>query len=144
MRQMAYKLRCLNISRRLDQFTSDHGFHLGEKSYKGKTTLWEESSNVPFIIAGPGIDNKGTQSTKPISLIDIYPTMIDYAGLPANPNVNGNGLPLEGFSIRPFVEDPVNGQWEGPDFALVSVASGEHIPVNQPGVPERQFYSLRT
>ena len=125
-------------------FTSDHGYHLGEKSYKGKRTLWEESSNVPFIIAGPGIKNKGSQSTKPISLIDIYPTIVDYAGLPANPNAGGNELPLEGFSIRPFAEDPVNGQWDGPDFALVSVASGEHIPVNHPGEPERQFYSLRT
>jgi arylsulfatase A-like enzyme len=125
-------------------FVSDHGYHLGEKSYKGKRTLWEESSNVPFVIAGPGIDHKGKQVTHPVSLIDIYPTMIDLTGLPSDPNKNGNELPLEGFSIKPFLKDPENARWEGPDFALISVANGEHIPLNQPGDPQRQFYSLRT
>lgn len=125
-------------------FVSDHGYHLGEKAYKGKRTLWEESSNVPFVIATPDAKNKGDRVTHPVSLIDIYPTMVDLTGLPDNPNKQGNGLPLDGFSLRPFLEDPENTKWEGPDFALISVANGEPIPINQPGDPERQFYSMRT
>jgi arylsulfatase A-like enzyme len=125
-------------------FISDHGYHLGEKSYKGKRTLWEESSNVPLVIAVPGNKNKGKQVTHPVSHIDIYPTLIDLVGLPKNPNSSGNGIPLDGFSLGPFLENPDQINWEGPDFALISVASGEPIPVNQPGDPKKQFYSMRT
>ena len=33
---------------------SDHGWHLGEKEITGKNTLWDDSSRVPIIFAGPG------------------------------------------------------------------------------------------
>ena len=34
---------------------SDHGYHHGEKGQWGKHTLWERTSNVPFVWAGPGV-----------------------------------------------------------------------------------------
>ena len=64
---------------------SDHGFHLGEKHHWAKRTLWEESTRVPLLISGPGIvpDIPCEQS---VSLIDIYPTLIDLCSLPENKN----------------------------------------------------------
>ena len=55
-------------------FWSDHGYHHGEKGDWGKHTLWERTSNVPFIWAGPGIA-KGAVTDATVSLIDMYPDL---------------------------------------------------------------------
>ena len=77
---------------------SDHGFHLGEKQHWAKRTLWEESTRTPLVIAGPGIDPQG-DCKEAVSLLDIYPTLIDLSGLPASPQ-------LDGISLRPQLENP--------------------------------------
>jgi arylsulfatase A-like enzyme len=76
---------------------SDHGFHLGEKEITGKNTLWEESTHVPLIFAGPGV-TRGANCKQPAELLDIYPTLIDLCGLPKNSN-------LEGHSLLPQLEN---------------------------------------
>lgn len=58
---------------------SDHWYHLGEKEITGKNTLWERSTRVPLIIAGPGITEGGVCDS-PMELLDIYPTVLDLAG----------------------------------------------------------------
>jgi len=77
---------------------SDHGFHLGEKLITGKNTLWDRSTRVPMIFAGPGINQDAT-TTRPAELLDLYPTLLDLCGLPANEN-------LEGHSLLPQLKDP--------------------------------------
>lgn len=77
---------------------SDHGWHLGEKAISGKNSLWERSTHVPLIIAGPGVP-KQQRCSQPAELLDIYPTLIDLAGVQA---VDG----LEGLSLRPQVKRP--------------------------------------
>ena len=72
-------------------FASDHGFHLGEKQHWYKSTLWERSTHVPLIVRGPGIA-PGTVCDVPVSLLDIYPTLIDLAGLHAGPGLEGRSL----------------------------------------------------
>ncbi len=101
---------------------SDHGYHMGQKNWVYKHSLWEESTRIPFVWAGPGIA-RGAKVGQPTSLIDIYPTLIDLCDLPENPNEFTNQMELDGFSLRPFLKDPVNGSWEGPDFALTYVSS---------------------
>ncbi len=77
---------------------SDHGFHLGEKNHWAKRTLWEESTRVPLLISGPEIF-RDVPCKQSVSLIDIYPTLVDLCGLPKNKN-------LEGLSLVPQLEDP--------------------------------------
>ncbi|MCW5981136.1 MAG: sulfatase [Bryobacteraceae bacterium] len=105
-------------------FTSDHGWHMGEKNYNFKCTNWEESTRVPLVIAAPGVSRKGAACDHPVSHVDIYPTLVDLCGLPVNPNIGKSGVPLDGTSMRPFLKDPANGKWNGPDAAL-TVAFGE-------------------
>jgi len=75
-------------------FWSDNGWHLGEKRHVHKSTLWQRSTHVPLIIAGPGVAEKGLPRSQPVSLLDLYPTLLDLCGLPAN-SLN------EGVSLRP-------------------------------------------
>ncbi|NNE92394.1 MAG: sulfatase [Verrucomicrobiales bacterium] len=78
---------------------SDHGFHLGEKQHWAKRTLWEESTRVPLLFAGPGIEQSDTPCPEPANLLDIYPTLVELCGLPENPD-------LEGVSLVPQLNDP--------------------------------------
>ena len=72
---------------------SDHGWHLGEKGHFSKFTLWEESTRVPLLIASPGQKPGAVDSA--VSLLDVYPTLVALAGLPANKDNEGrNLLPL--------------------------------------------------
>ena len=79
-------------------FASDHGFHLGEKEHWYKSTLWERSTHVPLVVRGPGIE-PGRHCDRPVSLLDVYPTLVDIAGLPARPE-------LEGASLQGLLRDP--------------------------------------
>jgi len=97
--------------------TSDNGYHTGEKSRIYKHSVWEESARIPLIIAGPGFSS-GKKCFKPVSHIDIFPTLIDACDLPQRPN---KGLPLDGYSMKPLLLDPENGRWKGPDVSLSMV-----------------------
>jgi arylsulfatase A-like enzyme len=70
---------------------SDHGWHLGEKGITGKTTLWERSTHVPLIFAGPGIA-KNARCSRPAELLDLYPTLVDLCGLPKKDGLEGHTL----------------------------------------------------
>ncbi len=70
---------------------SDNGWHLGEKGISGKNSLWKPSTRVPLIFAGPGVKSGG-RCTQPAELLDIYPTLLDLCGLPANAKIEGHSL----------------------------------------------------
>lgn len=80
---------------------SDHGWELGEKEHWGKHSPWEGSTRVPFLIVPPKghVVEKGPHESF-VSLLDIFPTIADYAQLPIGEN-------LEGISLRPLVEGQV-------------------------------------
>lgn len=69
----------------------DHGWHLGEKAITGKNTLWERSTRVPLIFAGPGVTGGG-RCEQPAELLDIYPTLSQLCGLPARQDLEGTSL----------------------------------------------------
>ena len=58
-------------------FSSDHGYHVGEKDCIQKWHLWNESTRVPLIIRVPGSDQNGMSCSHPVSLVDLYPTILD-------------------------------------------------------------------
>lgn len=98
---------------------SDHGYHVGEKNRFAKQALWDRANRVPLIIAMPrqgravsgqagAVSGRGRAAVckRPVGLIDLYPTLLELCGLPAN-SMN------EGRSIAPLVRDPER-PWETP------------------------------
>ena len=79
-------------------FWSDQGFHHGEKGHWGKHTLWQRTTQVPFIWAGKGI-TQNKEVTTPVSLIDIYPTLTELCNLPAETK-------MEGISLASVLKNP--------------------------------------
>lgn len=94
-----------NANNTIVVFLGDNGFHLGEKLYVGKYTLWEEANRVPFVVAGPGI-SQGQACDRVVSAIDLYPTLVELAGLPPKSG-------LEGRSLAPLLADP-QMEWNHP------------------------------
>jgi len=95
---------------------SDHGWHLGEKQRWHKSTLWEEAARVPLIFVVPGTTEPGSICRRTVSLVDLYPTLVELCGLP--PKWENDGL-----SLRPLLEDPSRAR-EQP--AITSHAGDNH------------------
>lgn len=76
---------------------SDHGWHLGEKGITGKNTLWERSTRVPLLMAGPGV-SKNAMCKEAVELLDIFPTLCDLTSLEKTKD-------LEGHTLIPQLQD---------------------------------------
>ena len=121
-------------------FVSDHGWTMGEKNHVYKNSLWEESTRVPLTIRAPGLTKPNSKVNHPVSLIDVYPTLLELAGLDNITVKNSKGKSLDGFSLKPFLEDPNTKNWDGPDGALSVVYSS----YKNESIPSNHHYSLRT
>jgi iduronate 2-sulfatase len=73
-------------------FISDHGYHLGDRGQWMKQTLFEHSTRAPLLIAGPGVAAKGRASQRIVEFLDVYPTLVALAGVPAPPGLEGRSL----------------------------------------------------
>ncbi|XP_036623336.1 arylsulfatase K [Trichosurus vulpecula] len=81
-------------------FTSDHGELAMDHRQFYKMSMYEASSHVPLLMMGPGI-KADLHIPDMVSLVDIYPTLLDIAGVPLLQNLSGYSLiPLssEAFS----------------------------------------------
>ncbi len=94
---------------------SDHGWHLGEKQHWHKSTLWEEATRVPLIISVPG--HQPGVCNRPVSLLDLYPTLNELAGLRAIES-------HDGVTLAPLLRNP-QAAWNRPaviEFKLGNAA----------------------
>jgi uncharacterized sulfatase len=77
----------------------DHGYHLGEHEWWNKVTVYELGTRSPMIAWVPGAKGMGKASDAIIEFVDLYPTLVDYAGLEAPHK-------LSGTSLRAVFDDP--------------------------------------
>lgn len=98
---------------------SDHGFHIGEKDRHAKRSLWEDSTRVPMIIAGPGIEPGVCNQA--VQLMDIYPTILALTGQKADPK-------LEGQDLTPLLKNP-KIEWK--TYARCSFGPGNYAIISE-------------
>jgi arylsulfatase A-like enzyme len=72
--------------------TSDHGWYLGEKQQWHKGKLWERATHVPLTLSVPGVTLPDTVCAQPVSLLDLYPTLVDLAGVESPTHLDGSSL----------------------------------------------------
>lgn len=80
----------------------DHGWHLGDHGMWTKHTNYEQANRIPLVIVAPGVAAPGSSTRQPAETVDVYPTLVELAGLPkpAPPQ------PLDGVSLVPVLRDP--------------------------------------
>jgi arylsulfatase A-like enzyme len=101
---------------------SDHGYHVGEKSKLEKQALWEQTTRCLFMIRTPDEKAAGKTGSQTVSLLDIYPTLVDLCELKNIPDGQ-----LDGRSLRPLLEDP-ESRWAHP--AVTTYLKGNHAVRN--------------
>jgi arylsulfatase K len=88
-------------------FTSDHGELAMEHGQFYKMSAYEPSVRVPLIVSAPDV-NSGFEIDSLVSLIDVYPTLMDIAGL-------SHPAGLDGYSLWPELTGSASRR---PDWVL--------------------------
>jgi arylsulfatase A-like enzyme len=88
-------------------FVSDHGEMLGAHGMRGKFCFYEESVRVPFLIRYPGKIKAGQIVSTPVSVLNIFPTILDYAGV--------RSIATDGYSLKGVLEGTESPKY---DFAV--------------------------
>ena len=91
-------------------YTADHGEMLGHNGLFFKQCFYEPAVRVPCVMRYPGVIPAGRVVGQITELIDILPTLLDYAGIPPAGTE-------EGLSMRGLIENPVDSSWKNEAFA---------------------------
>lgn len=76
-------------------FISDHGEMMGDHNMFRKGPFLEGSARIPFIVKfakGAAEENRGIRCRVPVSLLDLYPTFMELAGLEKPEGLDGLSL----------------------------------------------------
>jgi iduronate 2-sulfatase len=122
-------------------FCSDHGYQLGEHGIWGKDTNMDAATNVPVMISIPGRTDFRIDSFQSTEMVDLFPTLVDAAGLPSLPlcPVEGSGeTPVcrEGTSLMPLLHRSNTVKWKDRVFS--------QYPFPDCGEAKSMGYSIRT
>lgn len=89
-------------------YTSDQGFFLGDHGWFDKRFMYEESLRMPFVLSYPRKLHAGQVYDGITTNVDIAQTILDAAGVPAHPRMQG----------RSFLPDLTGGNPEPPSDGL--------------------------
>jgi arylsulfatase A-like enzyme len=73
-------------------FIADQGISLGAHGFSGKQTMYEEGIRLPMIVRYPKLRRGGPKNSNLVSLMDIFPTICEAAGIEVPDSVEGKSL----------------------------------------------------
>lgn len=84
-----------------------------------KTTTYEGGTEVPLILAGPGITRRGIDTEQLLHATDVLPTILDFLGAERPGERDGRPLaPLYGKSWKPWLSGASDAPVRGPSDAI--------------------------
>ncbi|WP_127115194.1 sulfatase-like hydrolase/transferase [Shimia sediminis] len=108
-------------------YTSDHGEMLGSHGLWTKFQMYEDSVAIPMLMSGPDIP-QGVTCDTPVSLIDLYPTLIEAAGEPLNEREEN----LDGVSLFRIIEGEKPERFVLSEYHDGGVSTGIFMLLNGP------------
>lgn len=117
--------------------TSDHGEALGEHGEMGhRYSVHDTVLRIPLVVRWPGRLEGGRVEDAQVRLQDLYPTLLEAAGVEAPP---GNGLDAATLTERPLRPRTVIAQFHRPPLSMASLL--ERLPGAPAEALERLFHS---
>ena len=115
------ELDMLNLSdNTIISFFGDHGWQLGEHGEWCKHTNFDIATHAPMMIRIPGMTNSGMTTEKLTEFVDLFPTLVEAAGLPKLnicPTDSSHVRQCsEGSSMMPLIRNP-NAPWKDAVFS---------------------------
>ena len=90
-------------------FWGDHGWQLGEHGEWSKHTNFEIATHAPMMVHIPGLTDAGVATEKIVEFVDLFPTLVEAAGLPELPLCPEDSFQIrlcrEGVSWMPLVKN---------------------------------------
>ncbi len=155
--QVLDKLDQLGLAKNtIVSFLGDHGWQLGEHGEWCKQTNFELATRIPMMVHVPGKTDHGIVTHRLVEAVDLYPTIVEAAGLPTIPicpegKSTKTKLCREGTSLMPLIANQT-GPWKTAVFSQYPRRPGvsEEIAFVQEMVEEDYVnypimgYSVRT
>jgi choline-sulfatase len=120
-------------------FCADHGEMLGERGLWYKMSFFEQSARVPLIVRVPGARPRRVAS--PVSLLDVTPTLLELAGLPAE-QVSSPASAAAPVSVS--LAPAVTGAGRAPARPVVSEYHAEGVTAPSAMVRDGRFKLIRS
>ena len=103
-------------------FWTDHGYIMGEHGRWGKNALYDRDLRCPMMLRVPGLTDGGVTVTQLTEYVDLFPTLVEAAGLPPIPQCPRNSKDIrtchEGISMLPLISNPLR-KWKKAAFSQV-------------------------
>jgi arylsulfatase A-like enzyme len=122
-------------------YTSDNGYYLGEHGLGDKRSIYEESLRIPMLVRYPKLFPKGTTRDELVLNIDLAPTFLELAGVPAPQAMQGKSwAPLlsgktSGWRSSFLAEYFFESGFEGTP-TVVGIRTATEKLIKYPGHPE--------
>jgi arylsulfatase A-like enzyme len=129
-------------------YFADNGYFLGNHGLGNKITMHEESVRVPMFIHSPLLTVKQAKSDALTSSLDVYPTILDLAGVAAPPQLMGKSLRPILAAPTTSVRDHVITECVGPPDKRLGVGHRmvrtDHLKYILTSSNEEAFFDLRS